>query len=62
MQSKEYYINILRSVFVQQIDIPTNYFTDNDIMQCIYNFKWVITQQNVIPGWSTLTKNITAYD
>ncbi len=62
MQSKEYYINILRGVFVQQIDIPNDYLADNDIMQCIYNFKWAITQQNIVSGWSTLTKNITVYD
>jgi hypothetical protein len=62
MQGKEYYINILRGVFVQQFDIPNDYLADNDIMLCIYNFKWAITQQNIVSGWSTLTKNIAVYD
>lgn len=62
MQTKDYYISILKGPFVQQLDIPNAYLNDNEIMQYIYTYKWAVSQQNVVTGWSTLTKSIAIYD
>jgi hypothetical protein len=62
MHTKEYYINILKGPFVLQIDIPTNFLSDNDIIQLISFYKWVVTKQDYVSGWTTLTKSVTGHD
>lgn len=62
MYSKEYYINLLKSSFMLQIDIPNSFLSDNDIQQFIYSYKWSIIKQDCVTGWTTISKSVTVYD
>ena len=54
MYSKDYFLNVLRTGFIHQIDIPTYLIQDNDIEEIINRNNWVI--QSKTNTWVTLIK------
>ena len=62
MHSKEYYLNLLKSPFVLQIDIPNIFLQDNDVTQGLFIYKWSIVKQDLTTGWTTISKSIVGYD
>lgn len=55
--SKQYYLNIIRSGFITQIDIPTSYLLDMDIINLMKTYNWRIINANPINLWTKIVKN-----
>ena len=60
--AKEYYIGLLRNFFVYQIDIPTYYLQDSDIIETAKSYNWIIDYNTITGGLTVLRKKYAQYD
>lgn len=54
--SKGYYLNIIRSGFVTQIDIPTSYLLEMEIVEMMKTYNWSIINVNPMSLWTKIIK------
>ncbi len=62
MESKDYFLSLLKSPFLTQIDIPSSLLQDIDIISLIMGYKWLINNNISDYEWSRLTKTGIYYD
>jgi hypothetical protein len=61
MSSPDYYIQLLRTGFLTETSIPTNFLYLPQVIELLQKFNWAIisAQQG---GWALLRKNIIYHD
>jgi hypothetical protein len=60
--SIDYYITLLQSPFLTQVDIPAECINNVNIISTMYAYKWMISPLSHAVGWITIVKNIQNYD
>jgi hypothetical protein len=56
MESKDYFLSLLKSPFLTQFDIPSILLQDNEIISLIMKYKWLINTNIGDYDWTHLTK------
>jgi hypothetical protein len=56
----QYYLNIINSGFVYQIDIPNIFLLTPEIIHSIQTKNWIVLPSK-IPGWTTIIKQQSFY-
>ncbi len=57
MYTKDYYVSLISTTILTQIDIPLSLLEDNGVIELIIKYKWKINTNISDYNWATLVKS-----